>query len=637
MRLTARQTTLATLLMKQKGIKKAREYANQLNISERTLYEDLKHVETHLSTLGYRIERKTGVGIRVNREDDNLYSQTNRQLSKEIDDRRLYILKILLFQEHTITFEKLSQILLVSKSSIKVDFETIRKYYLKDTCCSLHSDMNGTRFLGNEEQLQRTFAQFNELCFKHIEPLLPTTEDRLNLLKDLYGNDIVNSAYAVLYQLTIRKFPLIAEYYMLNILNVLIILTYRSKQGFHMSEVMERCTSKKLQVFTREILTKIEELQQVTFTEDDAIYFMKNLVANRMESQDGQNPMKDVISNIVCTMSTALDVDLKKDDKLLEQLEQHVPAMIYRLKENIQVQNPFLSQIKSEFTLMYHLTWLALSSLEDMLGIHFTQDEIGFVMLYFQLALDRIQPCKRVLIVCPLGLSTSEMLSNQIAKLLPPLDIVYHSSIQEITDLDIEQIDFIISTVELNMKIKPYVVVSPLLNNEDIKNISELYNTKFVLNKEQAPSRLLQHIPYFIDASCVQVNCTFETKDEVVSYMCNTLYEKGYVKEAFINSVLKREHLGSTDLASQVAIPHGNPMYVNKTIISILVLKTPIKWEEEYVRVVILLGVAQADIQLVKGILKEVYKLAASKEAVDKNFLNKDKKEVLRLLGGTSI
>lgn len=636
MKLTKRQTALALSLMRQRGFKTIGEYAEQFHASVRTLSADLKVVEEYCRDFGYQIERKSGVGIRVNKVEVVVEQEQREELLKELDDRRVLILKKLLFEEEVVTFEKLSDEYLVSKSSIKLDFDYIRKLLSDESLCTLHSDLNGTRLQGSEEEMQRTFCLFNELCFQLLKSLVHGQEEKLTLLKELYGSDVVNACYAVLYQTTLKKYPLIADYYMFNILNAFVVMTYRAREGHHVEgpEPLHKA-SLPLQEFTQDILNKAGELQNLTFTSVDVAHMMKHLVANRIQASGDDGIAKGVIDEILQNMSTALEVDLLSDELLREQLIQHVPAMIYRLKENMRVQNPFLTQIKSEFTMMFHLTWLVLSSLEEVLQVSFTEDEIGFLMIYFQLALDRIQASKRVLIVCPLGISTSQLLANRVMKLLPPLDIVYHSSLQELSEVDLEPVDFIISTVSLHHVDKPYVVVSPLLSEEDMKNISELYNTKFVWKKEAPDHKIiLENICPFIYPDLITTNGLLETREEILSSMCRNLQNRDFVKEGFLTTVLDRERQGHTDLATLAAIPHGNPVYVNKTAVSVYVSTQPIKWEEESIRVVVLLSIAPQDMRQVRGILKDVYQLTFSRETVERVFLTKERKELIQLLGG---
>lgn len=636
MKLTKRQMALALSLMRQRGFKTIGEYAQQFHASVRTLSADLKVVEEYCRDFGYQIERKSGVGIRVNKVEPVEEQAQRVELLKELDDRRVLILKKLLFEREVVTFEGLSEEYLVSKSSIKCDFDHIRRLLSDESLCTLHSDMNGTRLQGSEEQLQRTFCLFNELCFQQLKSLVHGQEEKLTLLKELYGSDVVNACYAVLYQTTLKKYPLIADYYMFNILNAFVVMTYRAKDAHHVEgrESVQKA-SLPLQEFTQDILDKAGELQNLTFTKADVRYLMKHLIANRIQGEASDGIREGIIEEIVQNMSIALEVDLVRDELLREQLSQHVPAMIYRLRENIRVQNPFLTQIKSEFTTMFHLTWLVLSSMEEVLEVSFTEDEIGFLMIYFQLALDRIQASKRVLIVCPLGISTSQLLANRVMKLLPPLDILYHSSLQDLAEVDMEAVDFIISTVPLHHVEKPYVVVSPLLSEEDMKNISELYHALFLWKKELPDQEIaLEHLSPFVYPAMITKNGTLETREDILSSMCRKLQEQGFVKEGFLNTVLDRERQGHTDLATLAAIPHGNPIYVNKTAVSVYISRHTVKWEEESIRVVILLSIAPQDMRQVRGILKDVYRLTSSREMVERVFLSKDKKELIQLLGG---
>jgi len=86
-----------------------------------------------------------------------------------------------------------------------------------------------------------------------------------------------------------------------------------------------------------------------------------------------------------------------------------------------------------------------------------------------------------------------------------------------------------------------------------------------------------------VNEELVFVQESFGDYKEVIRYLSTHLREKDFVKQEFMNEVLKRELKNPTGLYLgdiNVAIPHTEAKYVNKSGIAIATLKTPIKFRK---------------------------------------------------------
>ena len=102
------------------------------------------------------------------------------------------------------------------------------------------------------------------------------------------------------------------------------------------------------------------------------------------------------------------------------------------------------------------------------------------------------------------------------------------------------------------------------------------------------------------------------SKAEVIDLMCKELVEQRYVGEDYKESVLHRESLGATDNVHNFAIPHGDIRFVNKTVISIVLLKNPLKWNKYYVNIVVFFNISKEDLVISKDILDDIFTLMHS-------------------------
>jgi len=79
----------------------------------------------------------------------------------------------------------------------------------------------------------------------------------------------------------------------------------------------------------------------------------------------------------------------------------------------------------------------------------------------------------------------------------------------------------------------------------------------------------------------VFVQKDFSNAKEVITFLSKKLLEKGYVKEDFLPAILEREEKFPTGLylgKINVAIPHTDIKYVNKSGMAVATLKKPISF-----------------------------------------------------------
>lgn len=642
-KLTDRQKRLVSYLMKQKGYQTAKVYAAEFNVSERTIYSDLKKIENVLNFKGYELEKKSGVGIGL-REKKTNHADTREiaELDKyTIYGRRKEIMNLLLFEKQNITIEALSEMFLVSKSSITNDLKFIEKKLTLRNKVQLVSDHKGTRLEGMEEEIQKVFFEFNQYIFEENELLLFDEEKSLDILSSYYGIDTVSVCSRVLFSYIKAEVGYISEQYIINVLNMMVILIYRMQKGYCLKKENDSVSLSGLS-FTihksaTDMLEKISIRLNFNYSLREVEYLSNVLISNKFEKVPSNEKTNLIVNKIIQKVGESISFDFEKDDKLQKQLSTHIPAMIYRLKLGVRTKNPFISQIKQEFRLVFDVIWVALSEYEETLGGRLNEDEIGFLALYFQSVIERSKVGKKILIVCPTGIATSELLLNRVKNILPSFDMLEVASAREVKNINLSEVDFIISTVDVEIKNKKVVVVSPLLNDQDMKNISETYNESFLLSSNM-DKRLIK-LPFlskYIDDKFIFFDEDFESKEELFNKIGSELVNQNYITQEFINSMEHRETLGGTDLPTGAAIPHGNPKFVNKTVIAFIRNKRYFKWSQHPVKTILIACISQKDIGETKNIFSDIYNLVGDKEVLNEIYILPNKLSLKERIGNES-
>lgn len=634
--LTERQKSLLELLASQQDYQTVDFFSSKLGVSKRTIHSDLDVIKTYIEKKDVELDKKRGVGILLTSDNQMPSIKTVNDNFYGVAKRREQLMIMLLFDEGKVSFNFLADKFLVSKTSIINDLEFVMNILNRNANLQLKSDVTGTKLVGNEVDIQKGHLQFCRHIIQVSEFYSNESIDKkIKILEEFYGNQIITVCTNILYSFIRKNLNTISDHYIQNILNIFIVLVYRASKGYHILKDEERKLSNRQQFFDDsavKIIHKASLRLGISYENADVAYLSHHLVSNRVKPVPNKKVDDQVVDRLIKKVSDLLNINFSSDENLNEQLKKHIPAMIYRLRSNNKTDNPFVNQIKQEFSLTFNIVWVAVSEFEKELVVTFNEEEIAFLTMYFQAAIERADRNKKILVICQMGIATSELLMNRMKNVIPSLDQIEVASVPELNEMDLNTFDLIISTIKVNIPNKHVIIVSPLLSNEDIEKIKQSGYEPSMVDKTQDAvigSQLLQHShPKF-----VFYNTNFTNKNDLINFVTRSLKEDGYVTSEFVVSLKDRERLGGTDLPSGTAIPHGNPSCVNRTIITVVKNKKKFKWEKYYVDIIFLISIARKDKQLTKNILSDIYNVVDNKDILSELRKQKNKEAFLNAIG----
>lgn len=134
------------------------------------------------------------------------------------------------------------------------------------------------------------------------------------------------------------------------------------------------------------------------------------------------------------------------------------------------------------------------------------------------------------------------------------------------------------------------------------------------------------------------LNQEFENRQEAIGFLADKLFENGYVKEEFKNSILAREEEYPTGLQGQYcgfALSHTECELVKKPGFAVALLKNKVEFERMDegivdVDIIFMLALDTHDGHIT--FLQKLADLMQSEEFVDKLLSSADKKEAFALL-----
>ncbi len=265
-------------------------------------------------------------------------------------------------------------------------------------------------------------------------------------------------------------------------------------------------------------------------------------------------------------------------------LAMHIEPMLSRSEFGIHIPNPVLKEIKAEFPNAYECAVIAADYIKENYGLIISDDELGYLSLHYNLAIDRLiqdHVSSKVLIVCGSGISTAKLLQKKIEKKFQvSRENISLCSIRELKTKDLSAYDVVVSSVKIPFPIKKRVVYI-----EDIL-------CDFSIDSSPADRLLLKN---YVDGRLIFLHQDFKSREEIIDFLCSKISEVyGFDKE-FRELVWKREDLSSTDIGNLVAIPHAFSMCTEETVFSLCTLKKAVKWKQRKVKYVFLISFGKKD------------------------------------------
>ena len=583
--LSKRQSRILSLLEESKRYLTAEEIAQSTGVSKRTVHSELKSMEEDLNSIEKILIRKRGIGIAIENKK-NLESKTFELNSDK--SRLQVIMENLLFGEKIISYNRLSELLFVSKSSISKELEKVQKIL---GGIDLKSSAKGSYLNGDESQLREAYIRFNHWLFTQCTSN-NTYSDWLGKLEEYYSENVVAACKDVLISYLKNNWDFVSEVYVQSLLSSLIVQTYRMYCGEFVKCKPSGIESEEA---VNRILNEVSDRLNIDFNEIEKEYFAGKLISFRFEPAASKVIEQQLVHQIVLDMCSVLKLTINNDCGIKAMLENHMFSMLYRLRNHQKIENPFVDQIKEEYGVVFQTIWIVLQKYESLLSVQFNDEEIAYLTIYFQTFIEENRTIKKLLVVCQLGVATSELIIRKLINYLPATTKVERVSKQQFERMkDLEEYSLILTTITLDRAKHNTIKVSPYLTKNELQMIRE------VLDENESSHQNVQK--------------EWTSKVEIIEAASNVLFKEGFVSEKFKDGILIRENLGGTDLPIGIAIPHGKPQDVYKTTILPVTLKRKIKWDEFYVDIVFFICICEEDRMKTKKIIQNIYSIMEDKE-----------------------
>lgn len=538
--------------------------SQEIGCSTKTIQNEIKEVNKELKNC--EIVSIRGIGYKIEGNIDDIDIKNSDLYDY---DRVEYIIKKIInlssTDKDTIKLEDLADSMYVSLSTVKNDLKEVKKILNEYNLKISSKHKQGICIEASEEDIIKFIINYSN-----------KVDNSLNI-KDFLNNNIIENLFSIkkiLLDTLSYENMILTDNEFKNIVNYISI--YLSRNNTNQSD------------FIKEYIKKYKSKKEKPISEDEQLLIRK------------------AIKEFCRDLNIATSINLSHDKVFEECLFNHISNLYKRADLGINQYEITAGEIKLKYPFAFELGKIAKKTIEKNLNMEISEDEVENIALHIGGALERIdkrdeKKVYKTIIVCTSGVGTSMLIKSKLENIFKgKLEIIKVIPSYLIDYVNVLDIDFVISTVEVNLENVNVIKVSPMLTDKEIKLIEKYIETENVYIDLDIQNLFSSEL-FFKDIKA-------ETRSQVIDIMSKKLVEKGYIDDTMRQSYFERETIATTEIGNMVAIPHGAKGEVYENKVAIGILKEPISWEVGKVRLIIMLALDKEKILDYEEVFSKIYK-----------------------------
>lgn len=233
---------------------------------------------------------------------------------------------------------------------------------------------------------------------------------------------------------------------------------------------------------SRSVIRNIESYLELSLNPIESYYLFQHIISSRIKLEGNafieKNHVDEIIYYMINRMKQQFDISITRQE-IYEDIYQHICSLLYRMKNEISIVNELLPDIRREYVLIYEGLKEVNQELQKRHQLPLiSDDEIGFLTLYFAKYNEQVVKKRRVLIMCSSGIGTSELLKVKVQNTFPQIEVVDAISVNQFKKRRLEgaiaDIDLIITTINLpEGSGLPSILVNAIFTENDKQNVAK--------------------------------------------------------------------------------------------------------------------------------------------------------------------
>jgi mannitol operon transcriptional antiterminator len=508
--LTVRQVRILEQLLRSTGSVTLAILAAELGTSTKTIQRELPQVETWLAEQGIRLVVRPRVGLEVSappaaRQHALAHlERLNPKGGLTPEERQHLLLQDLLHEPTGGKLAYFGKRYGVTEATISHDLDRIELWLRERGLQLVRRPGFGIEVQGSERAFRRAIVDFlrrnrtDEQVYELLRRLTqqPQGGPRDGFIEQLLrfvDEETVTRIEAAVRDLDAGLEDPLAESAAMGLIVHLSLAVERLRSGEAirfpaetLSQLRETPEWAKAQHLAKRVATELA----IAIPDDEIGYITMHLMGARLRNaaKAAESPERHEATTLARAMvaraEELLGAPLHEAPGLIQALAVHLVPAIKRLRLGMEIRNPLLARVRSEYPALFEASRQVCQVLAGHLGLPVPEEEVGYVAMHLGGALERLRSESRsryrAFVVCPTGVGSSRLLAGRLEHALPEVEILAVLPAQAVSaQLKRHTVppDLILSTVSLDLPEIPVVVVSPLLAAEDISRVHDALQT----------------------------------------------------------------------------------------------------------------------------------------------------------------
>ncbi len=321
----------------------------------------------------------------------------------------------------------------------------------------------------------------------------------------------------------------------------------------------------------------------------------------------------DTVLNILDETSLRYNLPADFDEAMRLQFVLHMHNAHQRARYRVSYPNPLAAQIKQEYAPVYDMAVYIAHRFAGEMDIELGENEIAFIAFhigaYFERAAAPDTVATGVIIVEEYHDFARRLVDDLARALEDELSIIGVVSCDAYLGSHPE-CDVVITTIDVPVLDAVKILIGPILTKQNLRKIrnrlGEVLEAKRMRHAREFLCRVMRPELF---ARNVYLG---EGADAYIDYLGGLCIEQGFADEAFVEDVHTRERVSSTAFTDCLAIPHSIKGYATRSFISVLHNDTAVLWGRQRVQFVLLIGIAEDEMEYFRDALDLIIELFSS-------------------------
>lgn len=563
--LTLRQKELLNVMIKSNHIVTIHELASVMQLSDRTIRNDLKNLSHILKSFNVNLNLIPSKGVILENYSKihlNQILESNLVYDKESRQNEL---KVLLLVYPTLSVKSLADRFYVDRQTISRDINDLIEsgWIIKE---EIDRTTHGLKLSLDESKCRDMFCDLMNIdeliCLMRVESekqlsnINIKVEDWIHYLEDEYKFEFEDVS---------KKYLKIVAGYLHH--------RFNDKSESHLERAY----------------LLISDKFDLWWDKDGQQRLNRIIVSLRLIK--GKLPIisdSNIIDELLAELIQTLNLSIEPTDESYLSLKLHLQAAINRSTFNQQIENPLKVDVRLSYSILFEAISAVLVKYEELYKIIFSENEVAFIVMHIGAIVQsqaKLQTKITVLVVCQHGTATSNLLHARLKMLMPNQNLVGPYSVNEFKSLkDTQDYDLIISTIPIDNHNS--LVVSPLLKPYDIEMIErKLWNLLYqkqcdlLIKNFTVTHQDKIHMSQMIKRNHFQFAKQFSKWEDAIEFAAKPLINDRIILEQYITKMIWAvESLGPyMVILPKIAFVHaGNQDGVLRNGISCLRMSKPI-------------------------------------------------------------